>query len=65
MRPRISIAVNNGFERCLHMLGDTEARLPQDGLCYETAKLGIDNEANIPMDIEESGKKGRAAGKRK
>ena len=62
----ISIAINNGFERCLVMLGDPMAKLPQDGLCDETARLGIDNEANVPMDTnEDSGKKGSKAGKRK
>ena len=48
------------------MLGDTEARMSQDGLCDETAKLGVnDDEAIMPMDIEESGKKSRSSGKRK
>ena len=62
----ISVAVTSGFERCFHMLGDTEARMSQDGLCDETAKLGVnDDEAIMPMDIEESGKKSRTSGKRK
>ena len=60
------ISINNSFDRCLVRLGDPMARLPQDGLCDETARLGIDTEANVPMDTnEDTGKKGSKTGKRK